>query len=321
MPFDEIHDNSTCKYAICTKYAILLFLLFYTFTLVISAIISPIIFNLTSYFAEKFSSQLLFHFLSKGLGKFFDRSRLITAIITLPIILRLCKIHVKRDLLARNISISKFAKIFTCGFIFVVFIYAYLSCVCDMQFRNIMPGEYVMSVPKFLISAIVIGILEELIFRGIIFRMFEVNAGTVTAIFLSSIFFAYCHLPNYGTVTVHGNATIFDGFKCLCQMFSTYVENFSLVKFLNLTMFGVLLSSLMKRTGSIYSSIAFHAGVVFSIMHTRFMFKFLKISGPSYGSSVGILDTWVTLITQILILLWFLYRPVRKDGIMHDVIE
>ena len=290
MPPDETHDNSTRKHAICTKYAILLFLLFYIFTLVISAIISPIIFNLTSYFAEKFSSQLLFHFLSKGLGKFFDRSRLITAIITLPIILRLCKIHVKRDLLARNISISKFAKIFTCGFIFVVFIYAY-------------------------------GILEELIFRGIIFRMFEVNAGTVIAIFLSSFFFAYCHLPNYGTVTVHGNATIFDGFKCLCQMFSTYVENFSLVKFLNLTMFGVLLSSLMKRTGSIYSSVAFHAGVVFSIMHTRFMFKFLKISGPSYGSSVGILDTWVTLITQILILLWFLYRPVRKDGIMHDVIE
>jgi hypothetical protein len=78
---------------------------------------------------------------------------------------------------------------------------AFLVVICTMMttgaFQIIGVNEWTTLASPFS-EMMLVAFFEEILFRGIIFRIIEKSLGTLTALFLSAILFALAHLPNAG---------------------------------------------------------------------------------------------------------------------------
>jgi membrane protease YdiL (CAAX protease family) len=99
---------------------------------------------------------------------------------------------------------------------------------------------------KFAVGAGVIGCLEEIIFRGIIFQLFSKNLNGILSIIVASLFFAYCHFGLENSPKIDSSdITIFSGFRYIIPAVVGLCQKFNLLNFLSLTGFGILLSILL----------------------------------------------------------------------------
>jgi len=125
-----------------------------------------------------------------------------------------------------------------------------------------------------LISACSAGIIEELLFRGYLLKLFEEKWNVVTAVSITSILFAVLHL-----LTVNGQQLI----------------DISLLLFAG-SLVGVLFSLLVYKTGNVWSAVAVHIGWNF-LMNPQ-MVQFSPLKGDSQSSFVLMLfqsdSVWLT---------------------------
>ncbi|MDR2738075.1 MAG: CPBP family intramembrane metalloprotease [Puniceicoccales bacterium] len=273
-----------------------LFALFFAGVLLLAAILAPILFLATAALAEMFSIGTLHHFLSKGFGKFFDRSKLIAFAVLLYPLLRLGGIKSWTSLRFKKISPKGYLS-FAAGVLVAFAIFALLRAISAPSQSIFRPGalgsasyEHI----KPIAAAFVIGFLEETIFRGIIFELLSRDLGKIAAGILTSLFFAYCHTGTRSRGGIdQSSVTIFSGFQCIIPAAIGIFHNFNPINFLNLTTFGILLSVLMLECGSILHSILFHAGVVFAVNFAGAV--------PFFGTqmrAIEILNTWTTFSCQ-----------------------
>ncbi|MDR1401519.1 MAG: CPBP family intramembrane metalloprotease [Puniceicoccales bacterium] len=275
------------------------FLVFYLGILLLAAILTPIMFFSVKYCAERFSVEIFHHFIGKGFGKFFDRAKLISAIILLFPLVKISGIRSAKDIWLEKFSKRQFFLIFASGFIFTHLVYGWLMCANHFSAEAVPVKIYFSNLGKFAVAATGVGFLEELLFRGVIFRLFSESLGRISAIVLASLFFAYCHGGVGESAKINtDSATIFSGFSCIIPSLLSICRNFNLLSFLNLTMFGIFLSVLLVDLKSIFAPIAFHIGVVFAVMNVR---SFIKIA------AIGVLDTRLTFVligTLIIFISW-----------------
>jgi hypothetical protein len=101
-------------------------------------------------------------------------------------------------------------------------------------------------------------------------------------------------------------------------------HGFRPVVFLNLTAFGMLLSILLLKHGSLMVPIAFHMGVVlvlaganvfrpFSRPYEALDFEISDFLGMGVHSlNINVFDSWINLVIQGLMILWVTWRMSRK---------
>jgi len=117
---------------------------------------------------------------------------------------------------------------------------------------------------KALCSGVVVGLLEETLFRGAISGLIERRQGAWAALWWTSGLFAVVHFlkpdPSVKVAAV-GWAS---GFELVPHMFHQFSEPLLLLGgFGTLLVFGLVLGLAAMRTGSLWMSIGLHAGLVF----------------------------------------------------------
>jgi membrane protease YdiL (CAAX protease family) len=287
---------------------------FYVIAMSLAAILSCVLFWGTNYLANQFSIGILQHFVDKGLGKFFSRARLISVAMLLPVFLRINGIRFTRDIWFVKVPLQRFLMVFSGGCIAMIGIMMMLAMHSDTTFSSNMSGFCTSTAGRILISALMVGLLEETFFRGVIMKFCWQKTDKIFAVIFTSLFFAYCHVELEHIPPVSpSDLTLFAGVRYLTPTLLKTFDCHNILNFVNLTLFGVILSMLVIKYRSLLYPIAFHSGSVFTMLCAR---KRVQISQNFQDHFVGIeiLDTWTTFALQILIIAYLIYVLLPKKS-------
>jgi CAAX protease family protein len=112
------------------------------------------------------------------------------------------------------------------------------------------------------LSACVVAVLEEILFRGALFGALRQAMHWVLALTLSSMIYALVHFME--SARLDGPVLWYSGLELLPRMLRGFGHWEVLVPgFFNLTLAGALLALAYHRTGNLYFSIGLHAGWIF----------------------------------------------------------
>jgi uncharacterized protein len=123
-------------------------------------------------------------------------------------------------------------------------------------------GRWWGRLPEIATAAVGIAVVEELLFRGVLFTALRRAHGWKTALFGSSAIYAMLHF--FQKVEPPESVTWLSGLMLLPQMMKGFVEPGLIVPgFLSLSLAGMMLGLAFQRTGNLWFSIGLHAGWVF----------------------------------------------------------
>lgn len=150
-----------------------------------------------------------------------------------------------------------------------------------------------------IISAIVVGILEETLFRGGILGAIKKVYGWIPAILISSAIYSIVHF--FSRVESPSSVQWYSGFVTLVMMLRGFIEFNTLVPgFFNLFMVGTILGLFYKLTGNIYFSIGTHAGWVFWLKTYKFFAVFNPDANQWFFGSSKLIDGWIVFFILLL---------------------
>jgi len=123
---------------------------------------------------------------------------------------------------------------------------------------------------KALLTALTVGFLEEIFFRGVIFKGLLDDCRLAAAFVFSSLFYAAIHFIKPAEEISSSSLDAWAGLRYLGAAFQPFLDPASLFPGLfGLFLIGLVLSYAFFRTGSLYLSMGLHAGWVFGIKTIR----------------------------------------------------
>lgn len=137
-----------------------------------------------------------------------------------------------------------------------------------------------------LLAALMIGVFEEIFFRGMIFKGLMKDARPTTAFSVANLFYAGAHFVKPDKKFALDDLDPLGGVRYLIQAFEPFLDWAILPGLCGLFLIGLALSYALRRTGSLYLSIGLHAGWVFGIKSTHHYGNFSLVEpGWLFGSS------------------------------------
>lgn len=241
-------------------------------SLLIAAVLTPPAYWLVELWHNQTNSETAKWLLDKGVDVYFDRLRMIAIVLALPWLMAKCHLWSWRalGLALDQTNARRFALNWLGGFTLIF---------CLAVSRNVHVGTNMAVVTVFfqttltaMFAGLILGFLEETIFRGMILRIFyTATRRPWLALTIMSAFFAYTHfkVPNavwsHLAPGVHWDSGFFVAFWTTCGI----SENFDFVQFLVLWLLGMTLGALTLRTGSLLPGIGLHAGIVTAMTFYR----------------------------------------------------
>ncbi len=152
------------------------------------------------------------------------------------------------------------------------------------------------------LTAIVVAILEETLFRGALFGSLRKTQPWPMALVVSSAIYALAHFFPKANST--GFVTWRSGFALFANPLSGFTN---LQMLLNLLIVGSILALMFHRTGNLYFSIGLHAGWIFWLGSYRLLTKGTRLD-PWFFGSTKMIDGWlatIVLLTTFGILFYF----------------
>ncbi|WP_428609274.1 lysostaphin resistance A-like protein [Sedimenticola sp.] len=170
-----------------------------------------------------------------------------------------------------------------------------------------------------LIGGLLIGFIEETFFRGGLFGAIRRQHGFVSAMLLSSLFYAGLHFISPMPLTGDTADTWYSGLQILSGAFSELVEWGTFDSFLALFGLGAFFAVVRERTGNIAYCIGLHAGFVFVIKVVR---KFTDLNPDSdfsfmvgsYDGMIGYLSAAGLLIHTLIVYRYWRRPRLAKAG-------
>ncbi|MEE8233348.1 MAG: CPBP family intramembrane glutamic endopeptidase [Gammaproteobacteria bacterium] len=121
---------------------------------------------------------------------------------------------------------------------------------------------------KAILAGLVIGFIEESIFRGALFSSLYKKTGAVVTVSLTSLVYAAVHFLKYRALPEGTEITWVTGMEILPEAFFRFSDPNIIDHFLTLLVLGVLLSLIRIRNGKIAMCIGIHAGIVITMKVT-----------------------------------------------------
>jgi membrane protease YdiL (CAAX protease family) len=159
-----------------------------------------------------------------------------------------------------------------------------------------------------LASGVFAGFLEEIFFRGILFKELLQDSRRVRAFILANLFYSAVHFVKPGKAYFVDQFDPLAGFRHLFYTFTPFLDPVTLLPgIFGLFLIGFVLSYAFLRTGNLYLAIGLHAGWIFSLKSNRIFGNYTRDDlGWLFGSAdpkiVSGVATWIgVLIVLVLV--------------------
>ena len=173
------------------------------------------------------------------------------------------------------------------------------------------PASLLIKVLALLLSALVVGFFEETVVRGILFRVLARIWRAWPAAVLSSIVFAVAHF-------IEPSQEAFVGTSFLSVTQAVFVSTFTMfwkdphlaIKFINLSLLGIVLCAFVIRTRTIWVSVGAHVGWVWMIKLHGLITMFYPPAPlvPWLGQRNDFMDSILATIMLTGLLVWTVMR-------------
>jgi membrane protease YdiL (CAAX protease family) len=121
-----------------------------------------------------------------------------------------------------------------------------------------------------ILAAAAAGFMEEILFRGLIFKGLYEQLGRARAYLFAALFYSAIHFVKPGDSATLGGLDPWTGARYLANSFQPFTELQTLFPgLLGLYLIGAVLCYAFERTGTLYLSIGLHAGWIFSLKTLR----------------------------------------------------
>ncbi len=155
-------------------------------------------------------------------------------------------------------------------------------------------GQLIGKVGQAGVTAIVVAVLEELIFRGGLFGALAKVYRWTFALFISSAVYAIVHFFERPPDPLVINW--WSGLAILPEMLRGFIDTVSLFPgFINLTIAGGLLAWAYYRSGTLYFSIGLHAGWIFWLKSYGYLTREAPGAAVWFWGSGKLIDGWLAL--------------------------
>jgi membrane protease YdiL (CAAX protease family) len=171
-------------------------------------------------------------------------------------------------------------------------------------------GESVELYLKAILTGLTVGFLEEIFFRGIIFRGLLEDWKPLPAFVTANLFYSALHFVKPAEQYVLSGIDPWAGFRHLFSTFAPFLEPTEIIPgMIGLLLIGIVLSYAFLRTGTLYLSIGLHAGWIISIKTVRVFGDYQRESlGWLFGSTdpkiVSGVVTWAGILLVGLTVHW-----------------
>ena len=116
-----------------------------------------------------------------------------------------------------------------------------------------------------IITGLLVGIVEESIFRGALFSALLKKTNVLTTVTLTSLVYAAVHFLKYREIADNVNITFLTGIEMIPAALFRFQDPAIIDSFITLFALGVLLSIIRLRHGNIAAVAGIHAGIVMMI--------------------------------------------------------
>ncbi|NCC50802.1 MAG: CPBP family intramembrane metalloprotease [Spartobacteria bacterium] len=139
-------------------------------------------------------------------------------------------------------------------------------------FDEVTLGEVLGRVAGYGLSALLIGFIEEIFCRGILFRVFSRCWGAVAAAVTTSLFFSIAHFVEPSVASFEASSIVAGTREVLTSIFADMPSHhFFYLRLMNLTLLGCALCVFTARTDSVWLAIGTHAGWVWMMKLNGFL--------------------------------------------------
>jgi membrane protease YdiL (CAAX protease family) len=176
------------------------------------------------------------------------------------------------------------------------------------KWRAPLPWE---KIPPLAASALVVAIIEEMLFRGAIFGLLRRTMRPLAALFSVTALFAILHFLKPDPSFAVRHVTWLSGFEMVPHAFHQFAEPATLLAgFGTLFALGWLLGDATLRTRSLWMSVGLHAGVVFVKMSFSALAKRKAVLLPWIGPEIqiGLVPVAALLLAWGAVRLWLAYE-------------
>jgi membrane protease YdiL (CAAX protease family) len=284
---------------------------YFAATILFGALAAPLLF----WSAQGLAAHGIFPALAAfDFESFFHRALMLGALLLLWPFLRWLRIRSPRDLgLVRN---SHRIRDLAVGFLISGL--PVLCCEIFLIRRGLYTmraGSAWMAIGEVALSAAIVPLIEEALFRGLFLGVLLRGNKPWTATVLSAGIFSIVHFlkaPDQAMKTIRWSA----GFKSLAHSFDQFAEpTLLLAAFTTLFLIGVILAHARLRTQSLWLPIGLHAGWIFGSGAFNKIARREVLAMPWLGKSllIGIVPLCVCLISWVLLRMWLKYAGSREN--------
>jgi membrane protease YdiL (CAAX protease family) len=175
--------------------------------------------------------------------------------------------------------------------------------------------------PKLLgaaLTAVVVSLLEEILFRGAIFGALRKAFDWITALTVSSMIYALVHF--LARAEIAGPITWHSGLELLPRMLRGFGNLQEIVPgFFNLTVAGALLALAYQRTGNLFFSIGLHGGWIFWLNSYRVLTKETAGASSGFWGTYKLIDGWLALLVLAATLAAMLRLSMLKEQPLSSI--
>lgn len=288
--------------------------LLYFGSLASGALLSLIAFRLTHHFDPDASSYLA----SNPYPKFFDRSRWLSILLLLPYLFAQCRITSWKAVGFSRPALATSARWFVSGIAMIFVIYGYNTA--SGAFSFFWDARLIASkIDDAILAALLIGTLEEIVFRGLVFRMFYTAFNPLAAIVLSSAFFAALHFktPAFSLGEIAPSQVgIAEASQIAVGTAIAVFTEFDFKYLLAIFLVGVVLHQVFLLANNLWASVALHAGWVFTIKLFGNAFSPTEHANAFSGSTRVADGYWVSIVLILFVALFavLLRKKASSEG-------
>jgi len=233
-----------------------------------------------------------------------NRALLLMALVGIPFYVRASGIRRWRDVGVepRAIRWRRVAGGFVLGFVSLAAVCA-VAVAGGGRALNLArtPGQLAAQFAGALATALLVAVMEELLFRGAIFGGLRRAMPWIAAMLGSSAIYAIVHF-----MARPANPPVIDwlsGLRVLPSMLAGMAQPGGLVPaFLNLTLAGVVLALAYHFTGDILTSIGIHAGWIFWLKFYGYLTKGVPGVDPVFWGTRKLVDGWLAFVALVIVL-------------------